>query len=80
MSFYGVFSCDKSILIFLFLIKHVQLTDETTPANFEMVDVMTKVLGQDKGKNQLVDPKDDLLYDPVKGVTKKKEIWTRRHS
>jgi hypothetical protein len=58
----------------MFLLQHVQ-TAATTPANVEMVDVLAEVSGHDKGKCQMVDPEDDLLYDPVKGVTKKKEIW-----
>ncbi|KAK2366319.1 hypothetical protein QL285_079715 [Trifolium repens] len=53
----------------------VQLIDGTTPANVEMVDIVTEVAGHDKGKKQMVDPEDDLLYDPIKGITKKKEIW-----
>jgi hypothetical protein len=59
----------------MFLLNHQQLTDATTPSNVEMVNVVTEVAGQVKGKNQMVDPEDDLLYDPIKSVTKKKEIW-----
>jgi hypothetical protein len=59
----------------MLLLKHVQLIDGTTPANVEMVDIVTEVAGHDKGKNQMVDLEDDLLYDAIKGITKKKEIW-----
>jgi hypothetical protein len=76
MTFYGVeFKNHTYFLLLMFVLNHKQLTDATTPSNVEMVNVVTEVAGQVKGKNQMVDPEDDLLYDPIKGVTKKKEIW-----
>jgi uncharacterized protein YunC (DUF1805 family) len=76
MTFYGVEIKNHTyFLLLMFVLNHKQLTDATTPSNVEMVNVVTEVAGQVKGKNQMVDPEDDLLYDPIKSVTKKKEIW-----
>jgi hypothetical protein len=48
---------------------------ETTLTGVEVVDSLTEIADRDKGKKVMANPEDELLYDPVKSVTKKKEIW-----